>query len=286
MFAKFGPSGNSQSFFDEGYTSTLDTFKWESQRGLELFEYSLGRGITIGSAAAEVFGAEAAKYGIEISVHAPYFINFASDDPMKAEKSIGYIMSSFKILRAFGGKRCVFHVGTEGKRNRSEAFSDIKRMFDRLLEAKFEKGYDDLILCPETMGKLAQIGTVEEIAELCKMDSNLYPCVDFGHINARTGGSLKTEEDFQRIIDKFFDEIGEKKTKNMHVHFSKIEFGDKGEKRHLTFEDTIFGPEFEPFANVIVKNNLTPHILSESAGTQAEDALYMKTIYNEILKQK
>ena len=173
----------------------------------------------------------------------------------------------------------MFHTGAEGKQPRVEAFARAKDNFMRALSVINELGLSDLIVCPETMGKQAQIGTVEEVIELCQLAQNVYPCVDFGHVNSLYQGALKTSEDFQRIIDKLFDELGEEKTKNMHVHFSKIQFGAKGEIRHLTFEDTVYGPEFEPFCEVIIKNNLTPHILSESAGTQSIDAKSMQETY-------
>ena len=194
-----------------------------------------------------------------------------------------YITSSLKVLRAFGGKRCVFHPGAQGGAPRDEAFGRTKDAFARALEAVKNEGYDDLIVCPETMGKQAQIGTVEEVAELCLMGENVYPCVDFGHINSLYGGILRTKDDFLRIIDALGDKIGEHKTRNMHVHFSKIQFGAKGEIRHLTFADSIYGPEFEPFAEAIVARNLTPHILSESAGTQAEDAAYMRDVWRSLV---
>ena len=135
------------------------------------------------------------------------------------------------------------------------------------------------------MGKQAQIGTVDEVIKLCQLAPNVYPCVDFGHVNSLLGGALKTADDFQRIIDAMFDGIGEEKTKHMHVHFSKIMYGAKGEIKHLTFADNVYGPEFEPLCEVIVKNNLTPHILSESAGTQMLDSLYMKNCYLQAIKE-
>jgi len=281
-YPTFGPSGHDESFANEGYISTLQMPKWLSGHGLELFEYSFGRGVRIGKETAEAIGANAKEYGIEMSVHAPYFINFASVEQEKADNSIVYLTSSLKALRHFGGSRCVFHTGAEGKQPRVEAFGRAKDNFIRALEQIKEEQLDDLIVCPETMGKQAQIGTVEEVIELCKLGENVYPCVDFGHVNSLYQGALKTADDFQRIIDKLFDGLGEKKTKNMHVHFSKIQYGAKGEIRHLTFADNIYGPEFEPFAEVIVKNDLHPHILSESAGTQMYDAKKMKSIYSEI----
>ena len=184
------------------------------------------------------------------------------------------------MLKAFGGERCVFHAGAQGQDSREAAFARTKDMFARTLELIAEEpDYADLIVCPETMGKQAQIGTVEEVVELCRLGENVYPCVDFGHINALYGGSLKSARDFEDVVKKLLDGLGEKKTKNMQVHFSKIQYGAKGEIRHLTFADDVYGPEFEPFAEIIVKYGLTPHILSESAGTQAEDSAAMRDIW-------
>jgi len=280
----FGPSGHDDAFVEEGNTVTLQMPKWLKNKGLDIFEYSFGRGVRISSETAEAIGAEADKYGIEMSVHAPYFIDFASIEQDKADNSITYLTSSLKALKHFHGLRCVFHPGAEGKQPRAEAFARTKDNFCRALAEIERLGLDNLVVCPETMGKQAQVGTVDEIIELCKLGKNVYPCVDFGHVNSLMQGALKSEDDFQRIVDKLFDGIGEDKTKNMHVHFSKIQYGPKGEIRHLTFSDNVYGPEFEPFANVIVKNGLMPHILSESAGTQMTDAKTMKQVYDRLAK--
>ena len=283
--ATFGPSGHDETFVQEGYQATIQMPKWLHDKGLELFEYSFGRGVRVSAETADAIGNEADKYGIEMSVHAPYFINFASVEQEKADNSITYLTSSLKILRHFHGNRCVFHPGAEGKQPRNEAFARTLDNFTRALDVIKANGDDDLIICPETMGKQAQI-TVDEVIKLCQLAPNVYPCVDFGHVNSLLGGALKTADDFQRIIDAMFDGIGEEKTKNMHVHFSKIMYGAKGEIKHLTFADNVYGPEFEPLCEVIVKNNLTPHILSESAGTQMLDSLYMKNCYMQSIKEQ
>lgn len=283
---KFGPSGNSESFSLDGNTSTLQMPKWLSAKDLEIFEYSFGRGVTITQATARAIGEEASKYGIELTVHAPYYVNFASVEADKAQNSIGYILSSLKALSWFGGNRCVFHVGAEGKQPRAEAVARCISMLKTLAEAKKAEGYENLIVCPETMGKLAQIGTVEEVCDFCKLDESFYPCVDFGHVNARGQGCLKTKEDFSAIVDYMLNAIGEEKTKNMHVHFSKIMFTAKGEVKHLTYEDTEYGPEFYPFAEVIAEYGLTPYIVSEAAGTQAEEAAMFKKDYFRALSAR
>ena len=129
------------------------------------------------------------------------------------------------------------------------------------------------------MGKIAQIGTVEEITEFCKTDKVFTPCVDFGHVNARVQGSLKTEEDYEKLLRYMIDGLGFERMKNFHVHFSKIEYSARGEVRHLTFEDTVYGPEFKPLSDTLKKLGLEPYIVCESAGTQDIDALKMRKIY-------
>ena len=178
-----------------------------------------------------------------------------------------------------GAKRCVFHSATQGKLQRDEA---IKLTYDRLCELSVkvkENGFDDMIICPETMGKIAQIGTTEEICNFCNIAPFFYPCVDFGHINAREHGSLKTKEDFLYNLDLINKICGREKLDGMHIHFSKIMYSGGGEVKHLTFEDNVYGPEFEPLALALKERDVNPYIICESAGTQDIDAKYMKDVY-------
>jgi len=276
---KFGPGGNSVSFYNEGYKSTIDAPKWLSKKGLEIYEYECGQGVRISEETAKKFGEEAKKYGIEVSVHAPYFISLASEEEEKRNNSINYILQTLKVAKAMGGKKIVVHPGSCSKRDRREAFYLACETMKRAVEAAKENGFADMIICPETMGKINQIGTVDEIIEMCKLDDMLVPTIDFGHVNAREMGSLKTEEDYENIIVKMIDELSFDKVKHFHMHFSKIEYTKGGEKRHLTFEDAVYGPDFEPLARVLKKYNLEPTIICESDGTMAEDALTMKEMY-------
>jgi deoxyribonuclease-4 len=281
---KFGPSGMPDIFFEEGYSSTLQIPAWLASLGLDIYEYSFGRGVQMSSQTAAALGEAFAAHDIEISVHAPYYINFASNEDEKVLKSTEYVMQSLKKLKIMGGKRCVVHVGSESGQSRGDALKKVLDGISHTLTVAYAAAYDDLIICPETMGKMGQIGSVDEILEICRMDKMLYPCFDFGHINAREGGSLKTEDDFKRIVDKCFDALGEEKTVNMHVHFSKIQYGDKGEIRHVNFDDMLWGPDFEPFAKVILDLKLSPYILCESRGKQAEDAKLMKDYYLSLVR--
>lgn len=282
---KFGPSGNSDSFYALGFQSTLDTPKYLSERGLDAYEYSFGRGVNLTVDKAALFSEEFKKYNIEVSVHAPYFINFANTDDEMIKKSVMYVLSSLKRLKAMGGKRCVFHPAAQGKLTRQEAFEITKRNIEKLLYSVYESGYGDMILCPETMGKINQIGTVEEVLDICKMDRIFIPTLDFGHINARGRGILKVKDDFRAVLDTVFKELGEERARSIHIHFSKIQYGGSGEVRHLTMEDQIYGPHFEPLAELLYEYRMTPVVLSESNGTQAEDAVLMKRIYLDVVKK-
>ncbi len=280
---KFGPSGNCQRFYDEGYKSTTQAPKWCADQGLTAYEYSFGRGINISDAKCNEVALEAKKYGVQISVHAPYYINFANPDDAMAEKSYNYVLKSAEKVRCFGGKRVIFHPSTVGKMTRQDAVALTHKRLEILADLIVESGMDDLIFCPETMGKINQIGDVQEVVSFCKIAPFYIPTIDFGHINARTHGSLQTFDDYEKLVLHVIDELGLERASKMHVHFSKIEYSTGGEVRHLTFADQIYGPDFEPLARVFKKYNMTPVIICESDGTQADDAIEMKRIFESVV---
>ena len=279
---KFGPSGNSQSFYAAGYEHTEEAAAYVKEMGLDCFEYSFGRGVRMGEEKARSIGAAFAKENVEISVHAPYFINFANPDDEMAAKSYGYVLDSAKMVKAMGGRRVVFHPAAQGKDAREIAVSRAEDRLKILRDYIYLNALQDCMFCPETMGKLAQVGTVEEIARFCLVDESFTPCVDCGHVNAREQGSLKTEEDYRRLLEYLVEKLGYERMKHFHVHFSKIMYGAKGEIKHLTFADEVYGPEFLPLARVLKEMKLEPYIVSESDGTQAEDALAMKRMYEAL----
>ena len=276
---KFGPSGNCESFYAEGYNHTEEAAAFVKNRGLDCFEYSFGRGVRMSEDKAISIGEAFKAADVEISVHAPYFINFANPDDEMAAKSYGYVLDSAKMAKLMGGKRIVFHPAAQGKATREEAVALTEERLKILRDYIYLNDLQDMIFCPETMGKLAQIGTVEEIVRFCKVDPVFTPCVDFGHINAREQGTLKTVGDYRSRLQYMIDELGFDRMQNFHVHFSKIMYSAKGEIKHLTFEDGVYGPEFEPLAVALKELKLQPYIVSESAGTQAEDASDMKKTY-------
>lgn len=279
--AKIGPSGNSRSFYeaDKNFQSTKAP-KLLHELGLSAYEYSFGLGINIGEKKAAELGEECKKYDIALSVHAPYYINFANDEML--EKSINYLLRSAKMCKLMSGERVVFHVGSVGKLGKESAFEKAYKNLSICAEALQASEYADMQFCPETMGKLSQIGDTAEIAKLCKISDIFVPALDFGHINARTLGHLDNLEKFVAEFEIVKAILGSEWAQSIHIHYSKVEFGKSGEIRHLDNTDDKFGPDYRLLLQAIVRLKLTPTIICESASRQAEDALELYNYYNQL----
>ena len=275
--ALFGPAGNCDDFQAAGYKHTVQMFPWIAQHGLTAYEYQCGRGVRLSAETAAAMRAEAEKYGVEISLHAPYFISLASAEEEKRDNSIRYILDSARAVDMLGGNRIVVHPGGLGGRSREEATALATETLLKAQAALDAEGLSHVHICPEVMGKINQLGTLEEVLTFCKAEERFLPCVDFGHLNSRTLGETNSREAYAAVIDAIGEALGEERQRSFHIHFSKIEYTGGGEKKHLTFADTVYGPDFEPLAEAIVREGVCPRIICESAGTMAEDALFMKS---------
>ncbi len=283
--AKFGPAGNSESFAAEGHKKSEDAPAWLAARGLTAFEYQCGRGVHVGAETAQKIGAAAAANGIQMSVHAPYFINLSSEEYERVEKNIAYVLDTARAAAALGAQRMVVHCGGQGKLTRERAMRNTHENVRRILRALDEAHLTGCTVCLETMGKKSVLGSAEEVCELVAADDRLLPCIDFGHLNCRTGGGMCTRADVQRLFDRMENTIGIERTRVFHAHFSHIEYNDKGEVRHLTFADTVYGPDFLPVAQETAARGYAPTFICESAGTQAEDAAFMMELYRREIEK-
>ena len=282
MSIRFGTAGISDSFDAMGFKNSLDIPAYIERFQLHAFEYQCGRGVRLGLDKAAEMARRAEKPDILFSVHAPYFISMSSMVEETRLKSIDYILQSCRLVRALGGRRVIFHSGSCGKQSREEALEKALDTMQRMVKAVDEEGFDDITLCPETMGKIGQLGTLDEVLALCGVDKRITPCIDFGHLNARTLGGIQTKQDYADILDRMQQVLQDERAQNFHVHFSHIEWSKGGEKRHWTFADTQFGPEYPPLIQLLKERQLSPVIICESAGTQAEDALSMQEYYQSL----
>lgn len=282
MSAKFGPAGNAESF---PYKSSVDAPRWLHELGLDCYECQCGKGVRVKEDTAVALGRQAQEHGIALSLHAPYFINLANPDPESQEKTIGYITSSCLVADQMGATRVVIHSGALMKRTREEAMNIALPFLKEIVAVCQDQGFGHITLCPETMGKINQLGDLDEVLRLCQVHESLIPCVDFGHLYARSLGKDEGAEAVERMLSRMESELGTDRASRFHSHFSHIEFTPNGgEKCHRTFDDDGgYGPAWEPLAQAVAERGWSPTFICESAGTQAEDALTMKRIYQSYL---
>ena len=270
MSAIFGPAGNAESF---PYKSSVDAPRWLAELGLDCYEYQCGKGVNVREETPRNNGAAAVAAGIRLSLHAPYFINLANPDPESLQKTIGYITAACQAADWMGAGRVVIHSGALMKRTRREALDIALRSLKAVIAACEDKGKNN------------QLGDLDEVLELCTLDERLVPCVDFGHLYARSLGELEGTAACASMLDRIEAVLGAERAGAFHSHFSKIQFTPNGgEKMHLTFAQDDFGPDPAPLMAEVARRGWSPTFICESAGTQAEDALTMKKLYQACQK--
>lgn len=279
---KFGPSGNDSLFFEEGHENNVEAPEWVSKMGLDCYEYPFTYGVNTTDENAIAFGNEAKKHKISVSAHAPYYVNFGSEDEEAMQKGASYIINSIKKLKLMGGNRIVVHLGATSKKPREEVLDRIKNRLILLKEYLDASGESDFMLFFEVMGKYSQIGNMEEILELTKIDERYNICLDAGHLNCLMQGKLNGEEAMHDVFEKIKSVLSPKKFDCFHIHFSKIMFNVKGEVKHLNFNDE--GYELNPqyLLKQVKKYGINPWIICESKGKMAQDAKAMKKIFKKL----
>ncbi len=211
---KFGPAGLGSV---KDAISNLEYFK---SLGFEACEIAFTYGVYIKEKDAKEISKVAKNLGIQLSVHAPYYINLNSDDEKKVERSKKRILNCLEIGTILNAKYVVFHSGFYGKMSKEKTYENIKNQISELQEIRKQKKYTPK-LAPETMGKVNVLGSIEEISQLVR-DTGCHACIDFAHILARSNGNYRFKETL-----KLFDKLNE-----LHIHFSGIEYGEKGERKH------------------------------------------------------
>ncbi len=283
----FGPSGNPPMFYDAGGKHSKEVPSFLKSVGLSAYEYQCSKGCKIKEETAAAIGAAAKENSVLLSIHGPYYVNLSSLEGEKRENCIRYMLEALRVANIMQADRVVIHSGGCNKMPREDALALAMQTLSEAIKAADAEHLGHIHLCPETMGKINQLGTLDEVIRLCLLDERLVPTIDFGHLNARSFGGVKTKEDYAFILDEIYNKLGSERGKSFHAHFSKIEYTENGgEKQHLTFDDTVFGPDFEPLALLLAERDISPRIICESNGTMAEDALLMKKMYENALLLK
>ena len=273
---KFGPAGNDESFYEAGYKKSEQMPEFLDKMGLDAYEYQCSRGVKISDEKCAALKDQATKYGISLSVHSPYYISLSTQEEEKKISTIKYITDSMAAAKKMGATRVVVHAGALLGLDREYAVESACKLLKRAIDEADKLGLGSVTICPETMGKINQLGDSKEIIKMCKVDDRLIPTIDFGHLYCRHLGALKTEEDFVRELQMYIDELGYERMKHFHSHFSQMIYTENGgEKCHVTFNEG-YGPDYEAVLRAIKKLKLEPTIICESAGTQTRDSKIMK----------
>ncbi|WP_018086365.1 TIM barrel protein [Desulfurispora thermophila] len=262
----------------------MDMPYYLAQLGLSAYEYQCGRGVTIGEQTARRLGEKAREYDISLSLHAPYYVNLATEDSQIKEKTVMHLMKSLQAAHWMGAGLVVFHPGAGKQGDRAQALLRAQRLLAEIIDQADAGGLGDVRLGAETMGKPAQLGNLEEVLALCTVSPRVVPVVDFAHLHAASQGGFTKKEHFAAVLDKIQGQLGADILKQLHIHFSQIEFTRAGEKRHRTTRDAGFGPDFSHLADLMVEYGLDCTIICEADGLQVEDALEYKRKYLELLK--
>jgi deoxyribonuclease-4 len=254
---KIGPAGS-------GGLGNLEGVRKVARMKLDCMEVEFTYGVRMPMDAAREAGVLAKEKGIVLSVHAPYYINLASDEEEKIIASKQRILDSCQRAHALGARNVVFHAGFYQRKSAEQTYALIKKAILEIRE-KISRNKWKVQLCPEVTGKLSQFGSVDELVRLRK-DTGCGICVDFAHLYARQQGSL----DYAKILKKL--------PKKFHAHFSGIDYGPKGERKHLKTTPKFF----KPLAEALLKARRDVTLICESPRPY-KDAAMMKKVLNTLV---
>jgi deoxyribonuclease-4 len=255
------------------------------EEGLDAFEYQAvrwGAKPQIRREDAEKLGLKARENDVLLSLHGSYFINLCGGKET-VEASKDRLIACATASQWMGSKIVVFHPGFYGRKPPREVFKECLEALKDVVERLRALGISDVKLGPETMGKPTQFGSLEEVLALCEQVEQTQPVIDWAHLHARDRGRFKNVDDFRVVVEEIERRLGTEAVKNMHCHFTKVEFTDKGEKCHHTMDEAGYGPDFEMLAKIIADFRLNPVIISESPVLDV-DAIKMRDILRKEMK--
>jgi|Deesub1362A_J573_1020465.scaffolds.fasta_scaffold01394_16 deoxyribonuclease-4 len=262
-----GPAGIPTTVKDKG---VIEGVLEVSRLTLNAMEIQFTYGVNMKEEVARKVGKVAMENNVLLSVHAPYYVNLNSEEEEKIKKSKERIISSLQKADLMEAKYVVFHAAYYGKSSPEECYEKVKSEIEEIMETVRMNRWKS-IPAPETTGKRNQFGTLDELLKLSE-ETGCALCVDFAHIYARNGGKI----DYREIFDKLSS------FEHIHSHFSGIEFGKSGEKRHLTIESSEDNPPLKPLIKEVIKRDLSITIISESPILE-QDSLLMKKVIEETI---
>ncbi|UCE97692.1 MAG: TIM barrel protein [Dehalococcoidia bacterium] len=257
--------------------TTIEGIRRVAQLGLDCMELEFVQGVYLEEEDAVAVAGLAKKIGMRLSAHAPYFLNFNAHEPRKLRASQGILLKAAHIASICGAESVVFHAGFYLGDPPEETYTKIKNYLAEVI-SKMKEQDIQLLLRPEVSGKSSQFGSLEEILQLCSELEGTAPCIDFAHLHARSG-RYNSYPEFAAILEQVKEKLGNKSLDNMHVHISGIEFGTKGERKHLELQESDL--QYRELVKVLKDYNASGTVICESPN-QEKDALLLKTGYKAL----
>lgn len=256
---------------------TAEGIKRVKELGLECMELEFVRRVNLTEEKARLVKAEASRQGIELTVHAPYFINLNSLEDKKRKESIGRILNSARIGFLAGAKSVTFHAAFYMGQDKEKVYGTVKENIIEIVKTLGDEG-NTILIEPELTGKETQWGNLKELIRLSQEVEGVLPCIDFAHYFARYNGRYNSAEDFSDLLGEIEKGLGQRALDDMHIHMSGIEHGERGERMHLILEESKFNYRavLEAWHDYRIKGI----VISESPNIE-QDALLLKRLYNE-----
>ena len=280
---RFGPAGKPVGFRGKA----VKVPKYLRSEGLDAFEFQAVRwGLKPGMKVedAKALGEAARRHDVLLSLHASYFVNLCADG-VKLDQSVRRLVICLEYASYMGAYVVVFHPGFYKGKPPSEALEGCIRALKRVLDEASVISGPLPALGPETTGKPTQLGSLEEIIAICEAVENCRPVVDWAHLHAREGkGSIRGREDYLAVLELLEARLGSEAVKDLHTHFTRVEFSAKGEVKHHTMAEEAYGPDFGPLAELIAEMGLRHVIISESPILD-RDSLVMKKMVADAFRR-
>ncbi len=259
--------------------TTIDGIRRVAELGLGCMEVEFVQGVRMGESGARLVAETATREGVKLSAHAPYYVNFNAHEPEKIRASQERLLHTVRIGSLCGVQSVVLHTGFYLGDPPEQAYNSVKKYLAEVID-KIKKDDYRLLIRPEVMGKPSQFGTIDEILRLCTELDRLAPCIDFAHWHARTGANNSYRE-FSAILSQINDSLGRDALDDMHIHFSGIHYGAKGERKHLNLKDSDLN--YIELLRALKDREVGGLVICESPNLE-EDALLLQETYQGLAK--
>ena len=284
---RFGPAGMPPAFKLLKQPVT-EVPKYLRSEGLDSFEYEMvrwGPKPQIRQETAETLGKKAVEHDVWLTAHGSYFINLTSLNEETLEASKRRLLACVQGASWMGAHIVVFHPGSYVGRPREHVFQTCVKAMEEVVEKMQSLNITRVHLAPETMGKPSQFGSIEEVLALCERVELTEPNIDWAHLHSRERGRFRKIDDVRKVMDQIEKTLGREALRNLHCHYSHIEFTDKGERRHHNVDRAEYGPDFELLAQLIVERDLKPVVACETPNLDI-DAMKLRDLVLQQLKRE